>query len=132
MSEQVCFVVHSMSPHIQQAYWRSVGDLFEVTPRHLVWREHRMSEFGNCQRCGWRPNGKDRVRSHTEQISEKVKAFFNFETSDLSPECNCHQEFRTHICFVHEGPAFVDKVFRTPAGSIPRKEGLSLDLEEYQ
>jgi hypothetical protein len=50
-----CFVIHSMSPALQQAYWRSIGEEFEVRRDGLYFKEHRMSEFGNCQRCGWRP-----------------------------------------------------------------------------
>ena len=60
-----------------------------------------------------------------EQLRPDVKAFFNFETSDLSPECNCDQEFPMHICFVHEGPDFMDRMnllFNTrTVGSNPTK-----------
>ena len=44
------------------------------------------------------------------ELRKDVKQFFNFETSDLSPECNFCQEFRLHICFVHEGPEFMDRL----------------------
>jgi hypothetical protein len=53
-----CFVVHSMSPHLQREYWRSIGEKFEITEKGLVFAEHKMSEFKNCQRCGWRETGK--------------------------------------------------------------------------
>jgi hypothetical protein len=48
-----CFVVHSMSALLQREYWRSTGEAFRIGTRGLHFTEHKMSEFGNCQRCGW-------------------------------------------------------------------------------
>jgi hypothetical protein len=52
------------------------------------------------------------MRVDKAELCEDVKQFFNFETSDLSAECNCNQEFRLHICFVHEGPEFLKSIKR--------------------
>lgn len=54
-----CFVVHSLSPDLQRAYWLSIGEEFEDQRHHLAFKEHRMSEYGNCQRCGWRPKPQE-------------------------------------------------------------------------
>lgn len=53
-----CYVVKSMSTHLQQAYWRSVGEMFHIEGAYLAFPEHKMSEQGNCQRCGYRPKEK--------------------------------------------------------------------------
>lgn len=50
-----CYVVKSMSTHLQQAYWRNIGEMFHIEGAYLAFPEHKMSEQGNCQRCGYRP-----------------------------------------------------------------------------
>lgn len=56
----MCWIVKSLSPELQMAYWRSIGEAFEQRGGYLVFKEHRMSEYGNCQRCGWRPKHEGR------------------------------------------------------------------------
>lgn len=50
-----CWVVKSMSTEVQQAHFREQGDVFKLVDHWLVFEEHMMSAYGNCQRCGWRP-----------------------------------------------------------------------------
>lgn len=50
-----CYVVQSMTTSVQQAYWRGTGEAFVIDGGYLAFAEHKMSEYGNCQRCGYRP-----------------------------------------------------------------------------